>query len=332
MVKHRPMMILLVILLVAVAQSRSETEGQYRGHRLFVWAIDKASHNVRGFDDAVITPGQRVASTPIKGYEVRFDAGPIESVTVTDFRTETEERHVRFRISHGTGSSEGTKNLTSPFLAIEYGNKEDLASVIFAVPVGTISDKPLLNLLARKYKGTAAELEDLLLAAAAEPNYGDYVRLSDILEAYKLLGRSQRSDDWLRRLEAGSPWGRVMAAAVLMSLGDGRGTSAFCKACIQAKGNEQVGLAEILCGMPPSDEALATIVELIVSPTALVTQVPEGVGVADIDRRFLLIRALTGSYPRGRIGKHEDRLRTWAGSTAGQARGGRQILEYLDVR
>jgi hypothetical protein len=332
MVKPWPIMILPVILLVAIAQSRSESKGQYRGHRVFVWAIDKASHNVRGFDDAVITPGQRIAATPIKGYEVRFDAGPIETVTVTDFRTETEERHVRFRISHGTGSSEGTKNLTSPFLAIEYGTKEDLASVIFAVPVATISAKPLLNLLARKYEGTAAELEDLLLAAAAEPNYGDFVRLSDILEAYRLLGRSQRSDDWLRRLEVGSPRERVMAAAVLMNLGDGRGTSAFCKACIQATGNEQVGLTEILSSMPPSDEALATIVELIVSPTALLTQVPGGVGVSDIDRRFLLIRALTGRYPRDRLGKHEDRLRTWAGSKAGQARGGRQILEYLDVR
>jgi hypothetical protein len=332
MIKPPPLIILAVVLLVAIARSRAETEGQYRGHRVFVWAIDKASHSVRGFDDAVITPGQRVASTPVKGYEVRCDAGPIEAVTVTDFRTETEERHVRFRISHGTGSSEGTKNLTSPFLAIEYGNKEDLASVIFAVPLGTISTKPLLDLLGRKYEGTAAELEDLLLAAAAEPNYGDYVRPSDILAAYKLLGRSRRSGDWLRRLEVGSPRGRGIAAAVLMSLGDGRGTSAFCKACIQAKGNEQVGLAEILCDMPPSDEALATIVELIVSPPALLTQVPAGVGVADIDRRFLLVRALTGRYPRDRIGKHELRLRTGAGSKAGQGRGGRQILEYLDVR
>lgn len=65
----------------------------------------------------------------------------------------------------------------------------------------------------------------------------------------------------------------------------------------------------------------------IVSPTALLTHVPEGVGVADVDRRFLLIRALTGKYPRDRIGKHEDRLRTWAGSKAGQVRGGRQIVE-----
>lgn len=332
MVKPSPISILPAMLLVATVRSQPETEGQYRGHRVFVWAIDKVSHNVRGFDDTVITPGQRVASTPVKGYEVRFDAGPIEAVTVTDFRTETEERQLRFKISHGTGSSEGMKNLTSPFLAIEYGNKEDLASVIFAVPVGTISSKPLLDLLARKYEGTAAELEDLLLAAASEPNYGDYVRPSNILEAYKLLGRSRRSGDWLRQLEVPGSRGRVIAAAVLMSLGDGRGTSVFCKACIQAKGNEQVGLAEILCDMPPSNEALATTVELIVSPTALLTQVPRGVGVSDTDRRFLLIRALAEKYPRNQIGKHEDRLRAWAGSKAGYSRGGRQILDYLDVR
>ncbi len=68
------------------------------------------------------------------------------------------------------------------------------------------------------------------------------------------------------------------------------------------------------------------------SPTAFLTQVPGGVGVSDIDRRFLLIRALTGRYPRDRLGKHEDRLRAWAGSKAGQARGKRQVLEYLDAR
>jgi hypothetical protein len=118
----------------------------------------------------------------------------------------------------------------------------------------------------------------------------------------------------------------------LMTLGNERGTRAFCDACLRAKGNEQVGLVEILCMMPPSDTALATIVELIVSQTAYVTRVPQGVGVSDIDRRFSLIRSLTGRYPRNRIGKHEEALRAWAGSKAGKDRGGRQVIEFLDAK
>lgn len=331
MTRLLPLVILSgILLLVAAERGRRHTGEQYQGHRIFVWAIDKASHAVRGFDDERIGPGQKVVMVPTKDYEIRFETGPIETVTVTDFRTETKEDHVRFKISHGTGSSEGSKNLESPFLHLEYGIKEDLASVTFAVPVGTIASKPLLELLGRKYAGTAVELEDLLLTATAEPDYGDYVRTSDVLEVYTLLGRSQRSDGWLRRLEEGAPKGRLIAAAVLMSLGDGRGTGAFCAACLRAEGNEQVELAEILSDMPPSDEALATIVELIVSPTAFLTRVPKGVGVADIDRRFSLIRSLTGKYPRDRIGKHEKRLRTWAESKVGRERGGRQILEFLD--
>ena len=70
--------------------------------------------------------------------------------------------------------------------------------------------------------------------------------------------------------------------------------------------------------------------ELIVSPTAYVSRVPAGVGVSDIDRRYSLIRSLTGKYPRNRIGKHEVALRAWAGSRAGKDRGGRQVIQFLD--
>jgi hypothetical protein len=333
MSKLIPLVILPAILFVAAGRAPAITDAaQYRGHRLLIWAIDKASHGVQGFDDQTIKPGQIVSAEPSKGYLIRFESGPIETVTVTDFRTETEEHHVRLKISHGTGSSEGTKSLASPLLHVEYGINENLASVTFAVPVGMIRSKPLLDLLGRKFAGTAEELEDLLLAAVVEPEYASYVRASHILEVYQLLGRTRRTDRWLRLLEEGTLPGRRMAAAVLMSLGNERGTRAFCNACLRAKGNEQVGLVEILCMMPPSDAALATIVELIVSPTAYVTRAPEGVGVSDIDRRYSLIRFLTSRYPRNRIGKHEEALRAWAGSKAGKDRGGRQIIEFLDAR
>ena len=325
------LVILSGILFVAAGRARAAAEAGYRGHRILVWAVDKASHGIQGFDDLTIKPGQRASSEPAKGYTIRFEAGPIETVTTTDFRTETKEDHVPFKIAHRTGSSAGTKGLTSPFLHVEYGINETLASVTFAVPIGTIRSQPLRDLLGRKFTGTAEELEELLIAVAAEPRYGNYIRPSDIVEVYKLLGGSRRTDRWLRLLAEGTSRGRHVAAAVLMCVGNARGTRAFCDACLRAKGNEQLGLVEILCMMPPSDEALATIVELIVSPTAFLTQAPAGVGVADIDRRYSLIRALTDGYSRARIGKYDEPLRAWARSRAGKDRGGRQVIEFLDA-
>jgi hypothetical protein len=330
--KLLPFVVLPGIIVLAVGWASTDPRAEYQGHRVLIWVVDKPLHVVRGFDDRKIGPGQRVEAEPTKGYVIRFETGPIETVTVTDFRTEAKEKHVPFKISHGTGSSEGTKPLTSPFLHVEYGIKENLASVSFAVPLGTLGPGALRELLGRKFAGTAEELEDLLLAAGVGPRYGDSVGSSDILEIYTLLGRSRRTDRWLAQLTGGTPRARQVAAAVLMNLGNEQGTKAFCDACIRAKGNEQVGLVELLCMMPPSDRALATIVELIVSPTTFRTQVPAGVGVSDLDRRYSLIRALTTKYPRSRIGTHEKALRAWATSKAGEGHGGREIIEFLDAK
>ena len=234
--------------------ARAAEESEYRGHRILIWAVDKKSHRVQGFDDQMIAPGERISVEPAKGYTIRFESGQIQTVTVTDFRTETKDTRP-FKISHGSGSSEGTKSLTCPFLHVEYANKDDLASFTFAVPIGMIRSKPLLDLLGRKFAGAAEELEDLLLAAVVESEYRGYVRPSDILEVYNLLGRTRRMESWLRLLDEGTSSGRAVGAAVLMSLGNERGTKAFCDACLRAKDNEQVGLVEILCMMPPSDAA-----------------------------------------------------------------------------
>ncbi|MBW3542258.1 MAG: hypothetical protein KY476_18480, partial [Planctomycetes bacterium] len=118
-------------------------------------------------------------------------------------------------------------------------------------------------------------------------------------------------------------------AAVLTRLGEQRGTKVFCDACLEAKGNRQVGLIELLCVMPPSDKALGTIVKLIVSPTPYLTRVPEGVGMAQEDRRHCLIRSLTQIYPKEKVRRYADELRRWAESNYGQSHGGPQVLEFL---
>lgn len=332
MSKLTPVVLVPGIVLAVAARASVVTETGYQGHKILIWAIDKSSHGARGFGSQTIKPQQEVSSEPVSGYTIKFQAGPIETATVTDFRTETTEQQVPFRISHRNGSSQGTRSLTSPFLHLEYGTGEDLASVSIAVPIGTIRSRPLLDLVGRKLAGTTEELEDLLIAAASEPAYTDDIRTSDILEVYKLLGKSHRTDLWLRLLAEGNPRVKVMAAAVLTSLGNQRGTAAFCDACLGAQGNAQVGLVELLCMMPPSDQALATTVELIVSPAAFVTRLPNGAGAADIDRRYSLIRSLTEKYPRDRIIKQEKALRAWATSKHGKERGGRQVLELLDGR
>ncbi|MBW3539497.1 MAG: hypothetical protein KY476_04440, partial [Planctomycetes bacterium] len=240
---------------------------QYQRHRVLIWAIDKESHDIRGFDEKTIQPDRQIELEPVQGYKVRCEAGPIKKVTISDFRREWQEDHVPFKISHGTGSAEGTMDLRSPFLHMVYGINEELDSVLVALPIGTIEAGPLAKLVAPDYSGTAAELEDLLRVAALDPNYDDSIGLYDLVELYRLLGRSERTDHWRRLLDRGTPRERLMAAAVLTRLGDERGTKVFCVACLEEKGNRQVGLIEFLCMIPPSEETLETIVKLIVSPT-----------------------------------------------------------------
>jgi hypothetical protein len=320
------------LIVIAACHARTDPVAAYKGHRLLMWVIDKRAHAIEGFDEGTIKPRQTVELGPAKSYVIRFETGPIETVTVTDFRTEAKEEHVPFKISRGGAASEGTKNLTSAFLHVDYGIKQDLASATIAVPIGTLGPGSLRELAGRKFAGSAEELEDLLLAAVAEPEYGDGVRLSDILEVYTFLGRSQRMERWLELLDGGARRTRLMAAAILTKLENEKGTEAFCDACLQSQGNEQVGLAETLCMMPASDRALATIVELIVAPRAYLTEVPAGVGVSGTDGRYSLIRALTTKYPKNRLGTHEKALRTWAQSKAADGHGGREIIEYMDAR
>lgn len=300
---------------------------KYQHHRILIWAIDKQTHRIKGFTEKTIAPGQEVTLEPVEAYEVRVETGLIEKVTVTDFRREWQEDHIPFKIAHGTGWSEGTKDLVSPFVHYEYGIGEDLDSVVVGVPVGTIDSPSLLKQLEQQQTGTAAELEDLLFAAFDLPR-NEYVGLDDLLQVYQLLGRTERRDRWLQRMEKGTPDEKIDAAAVLAILGNEQATNLFCDAVLRAKGNRQVGLIELLCEMPPSDKALETIVKLITSPTHYLTEAPEGVGVGDEDRRALLIRALQ-KYPKEKVRKYADELRRWAESDYGKTQGGPRIFDFL---
>jgi hypothetical protein len=311
----------------ATAKDASGAE-KYQHHRILIWAIDKQTHRIKGFTEKTIAPGHEVTLEPVEGYEVGVETGPIEKVTVTDFRREWQEDRIPFKISHSTGWSEATNDLVSPFLHYEYGIGEDLDSVVVGVPVGTIDSPSLLKLLKQKHTGTAAELEDLLFTAFDLPQ-NEYIGLYDLLQVYQLLGRTERRDRWLRLMEKGTPHEKIDAAAVLAILEDEQATNVFCDAVLDAKGNRQVGLIELLCEMPPSDKALETIVKLIISQIPYLTQAPEGVGVADKDRRYCLIRSLTEKYSKEKVRTYADELRRWAESDYGKTQGGMRILDFL---
>lgn len=313
------------------SRAAAGANGAYQGHRVLVWAIDKGSHAVVGFDSALLRPGGGITLRPTAGYEVRFEAGPVRKVQVADFRTEREEDHIPLKVAHGTGSAEGTKDVRSPFLHLGYGTNERLASVSFAVPVGTGTGTfPGAAEAVRAGVGEGSgALEDLLLAGTADPVAADYIRPHDVIEVYKLLGRTARRERWSRRLSEGSPVGRVVAAAVLTVVGDERGTDAFGDACLEARGNDQVRLADLLCEMPPSDRLLETTVRLVVAHRAYRIEAPEGVGVADVDRRSRLIRTLAERYPKAKVRRFADVLRPWAESEEGRRRGGAQVLDLL---
>ncbi len=310
-------------------QTEKDAADRYQRHRILIWAIDKPAHRIAGFDDNTIAPSQEVTLEPVQGYAVRVQTGPMAKVTITDFRREWKEDHIPFKFSHGTGSAEGTKDLVSPFLHFEYSGREGLASVAVGIPVGTIDSPPLLKLLQRKPKGTAAELEDLLFAIYFELPHNDYLGLYELLEVYQLLGQTERKDRWVRLLEKGTPHEKISAAAVLMRLGNEQATNVFCDAVLEAKGNRQVGLIEYLCDMPASDKALGTIVKLIIAPTPFLEKVPEGVGLAQEERRSCLVRSLAEKYPKEKVQKYAGELRGWAVSDFGKTHGGPQIVQFL---
>ncbi|MFN0196962.1 MAG: hypothetical protein ACKVT0_09455 [Planctomycetaceae bacterium] len=306
-----------------------DAKSSYKHHRMLIWTVDKKSHAVKGFDEGIVGPSQEITLEPVANYTVSIRTGTIEDVTVTDFKTEWQEKHVPFRISHGSGSAEGTKDIENLFLNFEYSTTKksmNLDSILIGIPVGSSATKDYLAELDRTAPSDA--LEDLLLIAVAAPEQP--LDLSDLLQAYELLGKSNRLDRWKEFLKEGTPNQRLDAAGVLMKLGDAEGRRVFCKSCRESKGNLQVDLVDLLVQMPPSDEALATIVKLIVAPRDYLTQVPDGVGVADEEQRSGLIGALSKDYPREALEPYAAELRTWANSESGQKYGGEQVLELLD--
>jgi hypothetical protein len=288
-------------------------KADYRGHLVLVWAIDKAHGSVAGFARETMKSGQVTELVPVKGHVVRFEVGPIESVEVTDLRKEWKEDRLPIKIARGRASSSGSYALTDPFVSMDYGINEPIGSVSVGVPVASVDAAGYRAILGRDDVGTAAGLEDVLFAALDPARSSGPVRISDVLEIYQMLGRSERLARWTRRLSGRTPNERLEAAAVLTMLGDKAGTTAFCRACLDARGNEQVGLIDVLCQMPASDEALATIVKLIIAPGKYLLQAPKG-GVSDTERRFALFRALAQKYPKESVREYAKELRTYADS------------------
>ncbi|MCH7726330.1 MAG: hypothetical protein IH991_07625 [Planctomycetes bacterium] len=284
---------------------------KYEGHRILLWSFDRKAHAGKGFAQGTIGPGKELELEPLPDYVVTFQAGDVHEVEVFyghDGQNSWMEEHVRFKISHKTGSAEGTKGLDSPFVHFEWGYKTEIDSVAFGVPLGTIDLPALSEQLTRDFRGNPSELEDLLLVAAFEPKFRDYVGMYEVFQIYKILGKTTREARWVELLESDNRYKKKVASAVLMCVGNNAGEKTFCDASLKTKGNVQIGYIEFLCGMPPSDKALETIVRLIVSPRIYKEKVEEGVGKDIYDLRSDLLRALSKKYSPEKVQPYLDEI------------------------
>ena len=279
----------------------------YGGHRVLVWAVDKETREARGFAQGTVRPGGELKLTPADGYAVTFSAGQVANATVSDFRREWQEPSVPFTTRHATGSTESSRDLATPFVHVEYGINEPLASVAYIAPVGSLRSERLKPLLAGEFKGDTGELEDLLLAAALD----QLLDLQQLTEAYDVLGRTSRREQWARLMDDRNGATALAATTVLARTGDAPAQAAFRRRVLEAKGNAQVELIDILCQMPQSAVFLETIVDLITTPGAYRVQTPPGVAAGDMDRRYGLFRALQ-EYPNEQVRPYAERLRRWA--------------------
>ena len=287
---------------------------KYGGHRLLVWAIDGKTGDVAGFADRTIRPGEAAELEPVAGYQIRFELGrPEATETLEADGRRGSEVLVGLKTSHGHTTSDGSKSVGSPFLDLGSGDGGPIRAVVIGIPEGSRDPLSLRGVPGRGDLATPSALEDLLLAALDDPSAGDWFGLPNVIQVYRLLGRTRREDRWRARLATGTPAGRIEAALILGSIGDEAGASAFRRACLAARGNERVRLIDLLGALPPSAETLRTTVELIVGPDQYLTRIP-GVGVADIERRFGLIQGLANRYPKADVRPYADRLRAHAAS------------------
>ena len=284
---------------------------KYTGHRILLWSFERKKHTVKGFAQGTIEPGKELKLEPLPDYVVTFEAGDVHEVEVFyghNPQNSWLEEHVNFKISHKTGSAEGTNGLDSPFVHFEWGYKTEIDSVAFVAPLGTIDLSALSEQITRDFRGNSSELEDLLLTAAFEPGFRDYVGMYEVFQIYKILGKTTREARWVKLLESDHRYEKKVASAVLMCVGNKAGEKTFCDASLKTKGNVQIGYIEFLCEMPPSDKALETIVRLIVSPGIYKEKVEEGVGKEIYDLRSDLLRALSTKYAPEKVQPYLDEI------------------------
>ncbi|MBC8872438.1 MAG: hypothetical protein H8E44_23650 [Planctomycetes bacterium] len=284
---------------------------KYKGHRILLWSFDRKTHAGKGFAQGTIEPGKKLELEPLPDYVVTFQAGEVHEVEVFYVHNPQNswlEEHVNFKVSHKTGSAEGTKGLDSPFVHFEWGYKTEIDSVAFVAPLGTIDLPALSEQIRRDCRGNPAELEDLLLVAAFEPRFRDYLGMYEVFQIYKILGKTTREARWVELLESDHKYENKLASAVLMCVGNKAGEEMFCDASLNTRGNVQISYIEFLCGMPASDKALETIVQLIVSPGIYKEKVGEGVGKDIYDLRRDLLRALSEKYSPEKVRPYLDEI------------------------
>jgi hypothetical protein len=271
-----------------------------------VWTVVKGSGAAAGFAQGEVAPGESLTLTPVKGYAITVALSKLTTQEVAyDHVNWRKQPAVEVKTSHGTGSTQGTANLQEPVFRVEYGADEKLQSVMLLVPMGSLKSTHLV--MPEKLKGTLGELEDCILGATE----GSDVTLDEVAEFYGVLHKSERVNRWRQLMSSKDTDVADAAATVLAQVKDVEGTKKFCELCLTAKDNRQIGLLEVLSGMPQSDAALDTMVKLIVAPGTYLLKMPPGVGASDVDRRNALFDALL-KYPPEKLKPHAPQVAAWA--------------------
>ncbi len=304
----------LALLALAVAPGcadRPSVAGAYRGHRVLLWVFERGADKPAGFASGTLQPGKTLTLAPAAGYNVRFEAGAIEWIELFQGDRRWREEAIPFKTVHATTTTEGSRDLTGPFIHIDWGYKSPRDSVAFVAPIGTLDSAALSKRLQGSFEGTRAELEDLLLLASQEPKFAYYVDMSDVIEVYRILGRSERESAWRKTLHNTTSSYRTLAGGVLMTVGDKEGTKFFCDLCLQATGNREVALIDYLCRAPASDTSFDTILKLFLAPGTYVEAVPPNVGKDRHDRRLDMLEALLRKENRERVAPHVGEIAQW---------------------
>jgi hypothetical protein len=280
---------------------------RYRGHRYRVWFFDRKTRAVTGFSDVMLRPGESIRLEPVAGVwmEVQLQSPMRQSVT-DGYRIIEQYDAVGYALKHRGGGVDGAESIIWPDLRMEHRIAQGYDAVVFSLPVGPTAAEAMAGKIPKEFRGTADEIEEVLLACL--PEYSRLFSEQSLAALYVVIGPARHPDRWRELME--NPDLRIRSTLVLALAGDREATEILC----------QGDRLETLVLLPPSARVLERLVSIIVQEERLpCTPIP---GIATYpDRRCLIVPEILRRYPRPDLlpyapqllRRAEDCDESWAG-------------------